>query len=81
MIADSAAVSAGLVGRDRLDAGEPDLAAVLQAKAARIDDGGDAALALRFERASRRDRRSDGGNRHEAQRRDHREPAATPHRF
>ena len=46
----------GLVGRDRLDAGKPDLAAVVEAKAARIDHGGDAAFALRLERAGRRER-------------------------
>ena len=43
---------AGLVGSDRLDAGEADLAAVLEAKAARIDHGGDAAFALRLEGAT-----------------------------
>jgi hypothetical protein len=41
------------VGR-RLDAGEANLAAILQAKTARIDHSRDAALALRFEGASRR---------------------------
>ena len=58
MIADSAAVRfAWFVGRDRLDAGEADLAAVLEAKAARIDHRGDAAFALRLERAAGRDAR------------------------
>jgi hypothetical protein len=40
-----------LLRGDGLDAGEAHLAAVLQAKAARIDDGRDAAFALRFEAA------------------------------
>ena len=44
--------AAGLLRGDRLDAGETNLAAVLQAKAACIDDGGDPALALRFEGAA-----------------------------
>ena len=49
MSADKAALRFGAVARDRLDAGEPDLAAVVETKAARIDDGGDAAFALRLE--------------------------------
>ena len=49
-------------GSHRLDAGENHLAAVLEAKAARVDDGGDAAVALRLKRATRRDRRTNGGN-------------------
>ena len=52
-----------LVGRDRLDAGEADFAAILQAKAARIDHLGDAAFALRLEGASRRGGRADARRR------------------
>ena len=39
------------VGSPRLDAGEADFAAVVEAKAARIDHGGDAAFALRLKQA------------------------------
>jgi hypothetical protein len=39
--------------RPQLDSGEPDLAAVVHAKAAAVDDRGDAALALRLELAGR----------------------------
>ena len=49
-------------GSHRLDAGENHLAAVLEAKTAGVDDGGDAALALRLKGATRRDRRANGGN-------------------
>jgi hypothetical protein len=48
----------GFFGRHRLDAGEADLATILQAKGTRIDDGGDAALTLWFEGASGRNRRT-----------------------
>jgi hypothetical protein len=47
------AVRRGFLRRDRLDAGKPNLAAVLEAKGARIENRGDAAPALRFEGASR----------------------------
>jgi hypothetical protein len=40
----------GLIGSSSFDAGEADLAAVFEAKAARIDHGGDAAFTLRLER-------------------------------
>jgi hypothetical protein len=74
-------------GHDRLDAGEADLATVLQAKGARIDHSGDLALTLRFEGASGRDRRTGRGrNQHQAARqRRHDKSAAPPcrsgHRF
>ena len=63
-IAASAALrfAVGVFGRDRLDAGEADLAAILQAKAARIDHLGDAAFALRREGASRSGGRADAGD-------------------
>ena len=51
-MADKAARAAGLVGSDHaLDAGEADFAAVIEAKAASVDHGGDAAFALRLQRA------------------------------
>jgi hypothetical protein len=40
----------------RLDAGKADFAAIIEAKAARIDHGTNAAFALRFERATRSER-------------------------
>ena len=43
--------AAGPVGSSVRDAGEADLAAVFEAKVARIDHGGDAAFTLRLERA------------------------------
>jgi hypothetical protein len=58
-----------LFSHHRLDAGEANLATVLQAKAARIEHGGDAALALRLERASGCVSRTGcGGNKHQAAR-------------
>jgi hypothetical protein len=59
------AVRICLFTRHRFDAGKPHLAAILEAKAARIDDSSDAAFTLRFEDASRRDCRI-GGGKHKA---------------
>jgi hypothetical protein len=68
-----------LFGRDRLDAGEADLATILQEKAARIDHGGDAALALRLERASGcLSRTGRGGDKHQAARQCYRDKSAAP---
>ena len=53
------AVLPGRGRRDRFDAGETDLAAILEAKAARVDHGGDASFALRREGATGRECRSD----------------------
>jgi catechol 2,3-dioxygenase-like lactoylglutathione lyase family enzyme len=65
--------------RGRLDAGEADLATVLQAKAARIDHGGDAALTLRLERASGCvSRTGRGGNEQQAARQRYRDKSAAP---
>jgi hypothetical protein len=64
----------GLLRGDRLDAGETDLAAVLQAKAARIDDGRDAALALRLKVAACGGSRSGAGKEHHCAERDRRPP-------
>jgi hypothetical protein len=56
---------------DRLDAGKTNLAAILQAEAARIEDGRDASLALRFEGTVGGDRRTGGcGKQNDRGRRD-----------
>jgi hypothetical protein len=51
------AILPGRSRRDRFDAGETDLAAILEAKAARVGHGGDASFALRREGACRSDER------------------------
>jgi hypothetical protein len=53
------APGARLLGKNRLDPGKAHVAAILQVEAACIDHSADAALALRFERAS--DRPADAG--------------------
>ena len=50
-MADKAALPLALSVPASLDAGEADFAAVFEAKAAPIDHGGDAAFALRLQRA------------------------------
>jgi hypothetical protein len=56
-----------VVSCEKLDPGKPDLAAIIQAKAAAVDDLGDVPLALLFERTSgracRRRRRREQGHR------------------
>jgi hypothetical protein len=59
-----------VAARDRLDAREDDVAAVSEAKAARIGDLGDAAFALRSEGAVGRDHGIDRCHQQQATKRD-----------